>query len=353
MIFIDLDTILSPFSLFHERWWPASTGALKSLKTKVLKVSQLLLQYLLNQHSVQLEGLGTFRLDVPPAGFLSEKGEVSIPPGSIVFEPNPHAPSDAGFISYFAEQTGKMKPLAISDMESYTENGRQLLNIAKPFVIDQVGVLRRNALNELEFTQGEILLDKEEQVTKKAKRAMESDVTVLFDDNYLRPRKDGNSRPQLAGIIGLVLLGIGLLGWVSWFFYNRSVQGNEGSPRLQSPPAVEIKEPALDTTIIKPAVTAQDSLATPVVKVDSIQQVPPSALPQQADFSVVILVANRERAQRRYDSLTKWGHHVVLSTKDSVQYKIAIPIHAPLSDSIRYRDSLSLFFGRKVWIETK
>jgi hypothetical protein len=68
---------------------------------------------------------------------------------------------------------------------------------------------------------------------------------------------------------------------------------------------------------------------------------------------VVIEVAKKERALKRFADLKEWGHKVILYTSDSIDYKIAFPIKAPLSDSIRYRDSLSHFFGRKVWIENK
>jgi hypothetical protein len=69
-------------------------------------------------------------------------------------------------------------------------------------------------------------------------------------------------------------------------------------------------------------------------------------------FEVVLEVANKKRALQRYADLREWGHKVQMSTQDSLTFKLSIPIDAPLSDSIRHRDSLSRFFGRKVWIET-
>jgi hypothetical protein len=41
-----------------------------------------------------------------------------------------------------------------------------------------------------------------------------------------------------------------------------------------------------------------------------------------------------------------------MATKDSVRFKLYIPIQAPLSDTARHRDSLRIFFNRRVWIET-
>jgi hypothetical protein len=75
--------------------------------------------------------------------------------------------------------------------------------------------------------------------------------------------------------------------------------------------------------------------------------------PDPGMFNLVLEIAHLNRAMKRYADLKEWGHKVEMSTSDSVNYKIFIPVSAPLSDTIRHRDSLSRFFGRKVWIETK
>jgi hypothetical protein len=332
---------------------------LKLLKTNHLKVPQLLLQYLLDQHAFRLEGLGTVRLDAPPAGFLSEKGEISIPPGCITFESDPHATADDAFIGHIVQQTGKMRSLATSDMESFTETGKQLLNISKPFVLDQIGVLQRDAHGLLHFTQGEIVIEKEENIRKRHKSS-DSDESVHFDDNYRKPTVRAGGRPQMAGIVLMVILAIALLGWVTRYFYLKSAHDSEGQLELQSPPAVEVKDP-LPAPVTKPSpdtTTRQASTPSdqPIQSLDSVKPAPLVTTPAEqpaGDFKVVILVATHERAQRRYDSLIKWGHQVVMSPVDSDRFELAIPIHAPLSDSIHHRDSLSRFFGRKVWIETR
>lgn len=325
-----------------------------------MKVPQLLLQYLLDQHAFRLEGLGTIRLDAPPAGFLSEKGEISIPPGAITFESDVHAKADEDLIGHIVQQTGKMRSLATSDMESFTENGKQLLNISKPFVLDQIGVLQKDGHGVLQFTQGDIVLDKEEHVKKRSKTT-DTEEGIHFDENYRKPATRAGGRPQMAGIVLMVILGIALLGWVSRYFYMKTARDSGDQLELQSPPAVEVKETPQESKPVLPLDTSRVTSDTPT----NLNQAPDStALPTtpapaaaakivSGDFNVVILVASKEKAQRRYDSLVKWGHQAVISPVDSMRYQIAIPIHAPLSDTAHHRDSLARFFGRKVWIETK
>ena len=96
-----------------------------------------------------------------------------------------------------------------------------------------------------------------------------------------------------------------------------------------------------ETPTVQQADTLNKSLSLQPVEVSDVQ------------FNVVIEVAKKNRAFKRFADLREWGHKVIMYTADSVEYKIAFPIKAPLSDSIRYRDSLSQFFGRKVWIENK
>ena len=252
-----------------------------------------------------------------------------------------------------------MRSLATSDMESFTETGKQLLNISKPFVLDQVGVLQKDAHGLLQFTQGEIVLEKEEQVRKRHK-VSDGEESVHFDDNYRKPAVRAGGRPQMAGIVLMVILAIVLLGWVTRYFYLKSAHDSEGQLELQSPPAVEVKDPVHEPVSKPTADTTTHQASSPTVQptqnADSVKPSPLVTTPAEqpsGDFKVVIFVASHEKAQRRYDSLVKWGHQVVMSPLDSDRFQLAIPIHAPLADSVHHRDSLSRFFGRKVWIETR
>ena len=55
-----------------------------------------------------------------------------------------------------------------------------------------------------------------------------------------------------------------------------------------------------------------------------------------------------EKAFARYSS---FGHKLLLYTKDSSIYKIAMPFTRPLADTLRTKDSLHTFFDTKTYVE--
>ena len=59
----------------------------------------------------------------------------------IKFTQQPVAAADDTFIDFIRTETGKIRPLAISDLESYLADGKILLNIGKPFQLEGIGSL--------------------------------------------------------------------------------------------------------------------------------------------------------------------------------------------------------------------
>ena len=49
--------------------------------------------------------------------------------------------ADDALIEFIRTHTGKIKPLAESDLESYVADGKLMLNIGKPFHIEGIGTL--------------------------------------------------------------------------------------------------------------------------------------------------------------------------------------------------------------------
>jgi hypothetical protein len=309
-----------------------------------LKIPSLLAEYLLQKRELTLQGIGRFTLDqVYENPFEKDKSKQELPEGSVHFIADKKAKEDITLIEFISKNTGKIKPLAASDLDSFIVLGQQLLNISKPFVIEGIGTLQMDGHNEIEFLQGHVHLHKkEESLTRKNKvAATEENGAVSFEDNYLKPAKKPEPAGRRAVIMGLILLGLGVMAWVGYYFYSNSKQKVETG---KEPPVELNMNPAKnDTTSVK-----TDSVATPVT---SVPQGSTASVIPQGNFRIVLEIANRKRALKRYADLREWGHTIIMTTTDSVKFKIAIPIHAPLKDSSRHRDSLSRYFARKVWIE--
>jgi hypothetical protein len=317
-----------------------------SEKPTALKLARLLNSYLSEHKELTLPGIGHFT-ETPSAQPLPDDKRQVVP--TISFRPDPSARLSPALIDHISKASGKMRPLAESDLESFLEIGWQLLNISKPFVIEGIGSLVMDAHRQVSFVQGEAVVHGDEHLPKRKQSGEKPDTEIHFDDNYLRPSRTSAPWSQRFAIVALVMLGIVLIGWVARYFGN--LQDGE-NPRQQEvsvhEPVLENREPALPDaqTLSQPA---PDSTVAPVPTATTTVQEPAKT---EAGFDIVLEVSKRTRAMKRYADLQEWGHKVRMHTSDSVTFKLSIPIDAPLADSIRHRDSLSRFFGRKVWIET-
>jgi len=314
-----------------------------------LKLSRLLADYLIQHKSLKLQGIGILSFDETIARTPEQEKEGLIfAPDSIQFKEDKKLAEDKELISFISKETGKIMPLAAADLDSYLELGKQLINISKPFVLESIGVLQKNGQNKLEFNQGDSYFAPTDQIHKKTSRV--TDEEVHFDDNYLRPAKKNTNSFNYLVIATLILLGLALIGWVASYLYKKS-NLPETDTSFTTKTSQIIQEPAPDTTKLQ---SVTDTVTTLVAIKDTLA-VPLNSTPkiQPGTFNLVLEISSHNRAMKRFADLKEWGHKVEMTTTDSIKYKLFIPVNAPLSDTIRHRDSLSRFFGRKVWIETK
>ena len=121
----------------------------------ILKLSSLFSKYLYQEKKLRLPGLGEFTLDpsltVPDINdkFFGDFLQ------NIRFNPVQITSPDEHFINFIRTETGKIKPLAESDLDSFLSDGKILLNIGKPFHIEGIGSLQKTREGQLEFHPGE------------------------------------------------------------------------------------------------------------------------------------------------------------------------------------------------------
>jgi hypothetical protein len=305
-----------------------------------VKVSEILLNYLLTHKKLQLTGLGTFHM-TGSYTISDDDKSIVIPQGAVEFKLDQATAEDPELIAAISKETGKIKPLASADLDSLIIQGKQLMNISKPFVIEGIGTLQKNHRNEIEYIPFVAEINRGEH----DKRLEEPGEAVRFDDNYLRPSIKAGSGSRFITVALLTILALGILGAVVYFVYSQSAKNDTPTVKLSEPPPIE-----KDTTSIIPVSTVDTGKS---VLPDSTRSLPPAAAITSGDssFFVVLEIAKKDRAMKRYADLREWGHKVVMTTTDSVNFKISLPIKAPLADTAKHRDSLAGFFARKVWIE--
>ncbi len=117
-----------------------------------------------------LPGLGIFTLD--KSVVLPEENDRALLslPNAVQFQNANIAAADKDLISFICENTGKIRPLAISDLDSYLNLGTEMLNIGKPFHLEGIGTITKNKAGKFDFTPGEYTLIKETSVPRNMER---------------------------------------------------------------------------------------------------------------------------------------------------------------------------------------
>jgi hypothetical protein len=283
------------------------------------RITQFFRTYLADQGSLSLPGFGVILFD----GSSADEGPSDVgdgfPPGSLSFRPDVGGAWDEDLIQRIAAETGKMRTLVVSDLDSYLQFGHELTNISKPFHIEGIGWVQKDHRNEVSFMQ------EDSPSVSSASRNRKS---------VSKAARSGSPIPWRTIAIGA---GLAVLAMVAYWVASRlDVSGSFTKWRASR--------------------RASDSAeATPAPSADTakLAKTAPSTTPSvNYPFSVVLEISSRERALKRYADLKEWGHNIRMATKDSVRFKLYIPIQAPLSDTARHRDSLRIFFNRRVWIET-
>jgi len=279
---------------------------------------------LYQQKTLSLPGLGVFELD--PNVHIHEEKEQGWPPDTITYKQDRNATVSDHFLAYLVQHTGKMKPLAMSDLESYLSNGTQLLNIGKPFPLTGIGLLNKTTQGDFVFEQGTPLIEK----TSSANMNLAKDKTVGQPEKDIdfshNPKKSSKKLIIFFGsLIGLVLIG--------WAIYL-------AMPKKEIIPETTESSAAVDTVATTPLLTN----TTTNTQTDSLQT---TGTVPVADTSFVLMIGqfnNQANATKRLSALKGKGHQVELQVQDSTHYKLLLKINKPLSDTSTVKDSLLKYY---------
>jgi hypothetical protein len=300
-----------------------------------MKVEQLMVQYLYQNKKVTLQDVGSF-LIAPGFDILPDNDkEVVLPEGAIQFEYNSKAPQDEGLIDFIVQHSRKIKPLATSDLESYSILSRQFLNIGKPLIIEGLGVLQKNQKGTYDFYQGHAVTSKMEAAPVAMREKQQEEISFAT-----KPREVSSGKNWMMG--ALLVFGLCTAGAVVYFMTrdNKEMPVTENNLLLTDTTAGTLA----DTTTSRVADTSRSSS-------DSVSRMPVPS-PDGFSFKVVLKeYPTKIAADKAFAKLTTYGHKLLLTQKDSGSFKISMPFTTPLSDTLRAKDSLKRFFGGKPYIE--
>jgi hypothetical protein len=294
-----------------------------------MKIEQLLVQHFYKSGEVTLQGMGTFTLSPDFVMPKDTDKDAEIPDNAILFQYNSRATADVALISFIVQQTGKMKPLAAADLDSYLVLGKQFLNIGKPFKIEGMGMLSKNQQGNLEFSKGHSFHSKQDTLPPALLKEKTENPEISFASET-KPVA-GNKKGLL---IAIAIIGIGLMATAAWYFFIKKNNNN-----------VNMATVTANADTVKTVTTIADSIIT-----NPVNAIPATDL---YNFKVVFMITTDSAAAvKRMDVLTKRGHKVIMYKKDSLSYKLAEPFTLPLADTTRIKDSLnSFYYSGRAFIE--
>lgn len=314
----------------------------------MLKLPQLLAHYLYQNKSLALPGIGTFTLD-PSVMIPSEEEREKHPEvQGISFAHNHLIKADPQLIEFIHVYTGKMIPLAESDLDSFLRLGIQMLHIGKPFFIEGIGSILKNKDESFQFKPGVFsqvalvhLHEEKGESGEKRKKSIEEEET--------------KAAPQSRGVRGLLLvlgIAIGLLviAWAGYNLYKKKTlpSGNntDSGLVLKSDTETTVKPDTSNSPTVVPADTARPKKPEVVLKPS------PIATGDSLVYKFVILeTSNKFRALRRFNQLLNYQLNVKMDTKDSSFFKVYFPILTSPRDTSKIKDSLNDYYATKTLIE--
>jgi hypothetical protein len=304
-----------------------------------LKIPQLLVLYLYTNRKMSLPGLGIFTLD--KSVILPDENDRNLhsTPNAVQFQNANIVAADKELISFICEQTGKIKPLAISDLDSYLNLGMEMLNIGKPFYLEGIGTITKNKAGKFDFSPGEYSLIKE-----TSSSADHDKKKVYAKDKKQRteilPVQNKTGLKVLAFISALVIVGLG-----GWMLYKKNS------------PAVSETNPDTSLVVQQQVPVAADTLKRDSLRKDSVNVLPadiPHLVALQhpgTPYKFIILATDdKPRAMRRYNQLIGFNLKAHYYHVDST-YKVFFQFPALAKDTTHIKDSLHKEYAADVTIE--
>jgi hypothetical protein len=313
-----------------------------------LRIASILTDFLYQKRHLSIPGIGKF--------FIDRAVEIPEPDDKnfteflqyIQFEQKTIQQHDEALIDFIRKETGKIKPLAEADLESYLSDCKLLLNIGKPFFFEGIGTLIKDKKGIYHFTPGA-------EVAEKIELENQTKATEKKTDQTSRPSKAKTQKPSSwineidPDVARKVLIGSGIaigLILVIW-----------GGIKLFNADSADEKQ---EIEIVNTPVTAPPVLPDSAsVKNDTVvKQVSPAPLPKvqapapaPANTNGVKFVLQRTRSRKiaegNYNKIKPDRQDLQIETKDSVTYKIYIVKKCTPADTTRIKQELNEWYWGK------
>ena len=321
-----------------------------------MKISVLVAQYFYQHRVLNLPGIGSFYLDdvvdIQSIGDRSSRDLLE----HIHFAQKTITRPDDELIDFIRKHTGKIKPLAESDLDTFVSDGKLMLNIGKPFFIEGIGTLQKNKDAVYEFVPGHPVvqrLESPQPLTLIEHEPAQVKRRSVFDDD---PNESRNKSIRKMAIgIGAVI-GIGIILWGGYSLFSSKVKtdpkaattvvANEEDSQRTSQYLHNLDDPkkALEEVVRKDSVIQQvtpgETEKNPTTK-PAPAPAPVATGPSKMYKFVLQTTKYRATAEKM---LNKLKPRVQMEAVDSTLFKIVISLPGTPADTTRIKDSLRYWY---------
>lgn len=291
-----------------------------------MKIEQYLIHYLLKYKELSLERIGRFALVAPVPEVSDSSRALLIPDGAINFESDNKAVTEPSLIEFISENTGKIKSLAKSDLDSYLNLCQQFLNIGNPCHIEHIGILQKLPSGEIVYKSGSQLVEK-----LQSPRKSDREIQVGQEPELFQQKTKTDSRKKMKSALMIFFLAVlVLISWAVWHFI---INENNGDSKVVQPADMVVPIP--------------DSM---LKGVDTTRELPRDSIKYMVDSITFKVIVDEYKtlaaANRRADTLKSYNRDVVVYTLDSLKYRVAEVSRRPLADTTYIKDSLRIYYGK-------
>lgn len=299
-----------------------------------MNFEQLLVKYLYQHKQLSLQGFGIITLNssVPDAEMINKNKHIPIE--GVSFASNPKAQTEEGFVQFFSQQKGKIKPLAESDIESHLQLARQLMNIGKPYEVEGLGMFAMHKDGSMVLHVGHYTVPAADPSGQPGRLRERTEQEQREDAEESGGGIGPGARKALiaAGIILLVAVG----GWFIW----SKMQGEKAAP-LQG-----------NSSSVVPVDSLND-LADTVPATKPVSATQPAADTTPVWKAYFRTFTGRERLEAMKHLYLKYDSAVQVETPDSSVFRMYVLVKKPTADTAGLTDSISKVFQRPVTLERK
>ncbi|HMT75463.1 MAG TPA: hypothetical protein PKA77_15430 [Chitinophagaceae bacterium] len=316
-----------------------------------MKIASLLAHFLYTHKKLDLPGIGTFLLDTEIVTETENTKNKQVLLEGVSFIQNSATKEDAVLIDYISSHTGKIKPLASSDLESHLELAKQFINIGKPFLFDGIGTIGKINRNEYVFTPGIMITEPaQEYVSHETHLSHGADYPADYKEVFYRKKETPGWKRPMFFILGIA--GIVLAVWGGYTVYKNSTADNESGTDVSGVSSQPVQTDTV-TAELKPADTGQNNITAIDTALNTVTT--PAMPTPSGSYKFVVETAERERALARFDKLkNSFKLPVLMETKDSLLFKIYFVLAANPADTLRMIDSLQRAYtppGKRAYVE--